>query len=58
MSVLYITVGASLLIAVFFLINFLRSVKSGQFDDDYSPKVRILWDDEKAEPKENETEKK
>jgi nitrogen fixation-related uncharacterized protein len=28
------------------LYAFIRAVRSGQFDDDYTPSVRILFDDE------------
>ena len=37
----------SLVIAVFFLVTFFWATKSGQFDEDYAPSVRILFDDEK-----------
>jgi len=37
---------ASLIIAVIFFILFVRSVKSGQYDDIYTPSVRMLFDDE------------
>ena len=47
MSVLYILIGASLLLAVGFLAAFIISVRSGQYDDDYTPSVRILFDDTK-----------
>ncbi len=33
-----------MLVATGFLIAFLWSVKSGQFDDDYTPSVRMLFD--------------
>ncbi len=36
----------SLLIALLFLGLFLWASKSGQFDDDYTPSVRILFEDE------------
>jgi cbb3-type cytochrome oxidase maturation protein len=36
----------SLIIACFFLVSFLWATKSGQFDDDYTPSVRILFEDE------------
>jgi cbb3-type cytochrome oxidase maturation protein len=36
----------SLVIALFFLLSFFWATKSGQFDDDYTPSVRILFDDE------------
>jgi cbb3-type cytochrome oxidase maturation protein len=46
MSVLFVLVGASLVLAIGFLIAFLLSVKSGQYDDAYTPSVRILLDDQ------------
>jgi cbb3-type cytochrome oxidase maturation protein len=55
MSVLFILVGASLLLAIGFLIAFILSVKSGQYDDDYTPSVRILFDDQ---PKSNSLKNK
>ncbi len=36
----------SLGIALFFLISFLWAIKNGQYDDDYTPSVRMLFDDE------------
>jgi cbb3-type cytochrome oxidase maturation protein len=45
MSVMYILIGCSLLLAIGFLLAFIWSVKSGQMDDDYTPSVRILFDD-------------
>jgi cbb3-type cytochrome oxidase maturation protein len=36
----------SLIIALFFLASFFWATKSGQFDDDYTPSVRILFEDE------------
>ena len=43
-------IGFSLFIAVGFLVVFLWTVRSGQFDDDYTPSVRILFDDEVVKP--------
>lgn len=45
MSIMYVLIGCSLLLAIFFLVSFVLSVKSGQMDDDYTPSVRILFDD-------------
>lgn len=45
MSVMIIMLIGSLIIATGFLIAFLWSVKDGQYDDDYSPAQRILFDD-------------
>jgi cbb3-type cytochrome oxidase maturation protein len=46
MEVLYITIGVSIVVALFFFYAFIRSVKSGQYDDTYTPSVRMLFDDE------------
>jgi len=46
MSVIYILITVSIVVAIVFLIAFIKAVKSGQFDDDYTPSVRILFDDE------------
>ena len=45
MSALFVLIGFSLLVAIGFLIAFFWSVKSGQYEDDYTPSVRILFDD-------------
>jgi cbb3-type cytochrome oxidase maturation protein len=51
MSALFILIGFSLLAALGFLIAFVWSVKTGQYDDDYTPSVRILFDDTVADTK-------
>lgn len=45
MSVIFILISASLIIAGGFLIAFIWSVKSGQYEDDYTPSVRMLFED-------------
>jgi len=45
MSAMFFLILASLLIALGFLIAFLWAVRSGQFDDKYTPKIRMLFDD-------------
>jgi cbb3-type cytochrome oxidase maturation protein len=44
MEVIVILLSSSILIAAGFLTAFIWSVKNGQYDDDYSPSVRILFD--------------
>jgi cbb3-type cytochrome oxidase maturation protein len=44
MSVLFILIIVSLILALTFLGAFIWSVKSGQFDDDYTPSIRMLFD--------------
>ncbi len=51
MSVIIILVTLSIVVAGSFLGAFLWAVKSGQYDDTYSPSVRILFEDTKEEKK-------
>ena len=46
MSVIYILLTISILVAVIFFAAFIYAVKSGQYDDSYTPSVRMLFDDE------------
>jgi cbb3-type cytochrome oxidase maturation protein len=50
MSVMYILIGCSLFLALCALGAFIWIVKSGQMDDDYTPSIRILFDDLKSKP--------
>ncbi len=45
MSVILVLLAASLSVALLFLGAFLWGVRHRQFDDDYSPPRRILFDD-------------
>lgn len=45
MYVIILLIGFSLLVAVGFLAAFIWAVKTGQYDDKYTPSVRILFDD-------------
>jgi len=44
MSAMFIMIGASLVLAIGFLVAFIWSVKSKQYEDDYTPSVRMLFD--------------
>jgi cbb3-type cytochrome oxidase maturation protein len=46
LSALFVLIGISILVAGSFLAAFLWSVNKGQFDDDYTPSIRMLFDDE------------
>lgn len=46
MTVIVVLICVSLLVALVFLGAFLWAVKSGQYEDTYSPSVRILFDDQ------------
>ena len=46
MSIIYLLLGISIIVALVFLIAFIVSVKKGQYDDTYTPSVRMLFEDE------------
>ncbi len=48
MEIIYLLIAISFIVALFFLFAFLWSVKSGQYEDDYTPSVRILFDNHKS----------
>ncbi len=54
MSVIYILIGASLVVAGGFLVAFIVSARKGQFEDDYTPSVRILFEDSAPSIKEKD----
>ena len=56
MNIVFFMIIVSLFIAIIFFILFLKSVKSGQYDDMYTPSVRMLFDDEFIEKKEDTSE--
>jgi cbb3-type cytochrome oxidase maturation protein len=56
MEIIYLMIGGSLLIALIFLGAFFWAVKSGQFEEDFAPAVRILFED--SEPKKEEKKEK
>jgi cbb3-type cytochrome oxidase maturation protein len=45
MTIIILLIGISLTIAIIFLSVFFWNMKSGQYDDTYTPSVRILFDD-------------
>jgi cbb3-type cytochrome oxidase maturation protein len=49
MQVIVVLIGFSLLVALGFLAAFLWAVRSGQYDDDVSPGMRMLFEDKKPE---------
>ena len=51
MSVIYLLLTISIIVAVLFFVVFILAVRSGQFDDDYTPSVRILFEDELVKEK-------
>ncbi|WP_405382807.1 cbb3-type cytochrome oxidase assembly protein CcoS [Maribacter sp. LLG6340-A2] len=51
MSVIYVLLTISLVVAIIFFIAFIISVKQGQYDDSYTPSVRMLFEDELVKTK-------
>ncbi|MDR6921626.1 MULTISPECIES: cbb3-type cytochrome oxidase assembly protein CcoS [Chryseobacterium] len=48
MDILYLMIVCSVSLAAIFLVVFIVYAKKGQFEDDESPAVRILFDDERV----------
>lgn len=46
MNIIYMLLAISVVVALVFFAAFIISVKSGQYDDVYTPSVRMLFDDE------------
>jgi cbb3-type cytochrome oxidase maturation protein len=55
MGIIIYLIIAALTVAGGFLVSFFWATKDGQFDDTYTPSIRILFDDEK--PVENHKKK-
>jgi cbb3-type cytochrome oxidase maturation protein len=49
MSIIYLLIGCSVLMALLFLSAFFWAQRSGQNDDLHTPAMRILLDDEDSE---------
>jgi cbb3-type cytochrome oxidase maturation protein len=58
MSVIFFLIGIGILVAGGFLAAFIWAVKAGQYDDDYTPSVRILFDNFKSNVQESEDKEK
>lgn len=57
MSIIYLLITISIIVAICFFFAFVKAVKSGQYDDDYTPSVRMLFDDELIKAKVKKEEK-
>ena len=55
MSVIYILLAVSICVAIAFFVAFIVAVKRGQFDDSYTPSVRMLFEDEIIKEKSKKT---
>ncbi len=54
MLVMLFLIMLSLILALSFLLAFFWAVRNGQFDDDYTPSVRILLDDQPKQDNQND----
>ncbi|MBQ0734767.1 cbb3-type cytochrome oxidase assembly protein CcoS [Aquimarina celericrescens] len=53
MGVIYVLLTISIVVAIIFFVAFIFSVRNGQYDDVYTPSIRMLFEDELVkEPKE------
>ena len=57
MNILYLLIGVSLIAALVFLVLFIWAVRSGQFDDNVTPSIRVLFDDEQPSSDEDKDNK-
>ncbi len=55
MEVIFMLIGFSLLVALIFLGLFFWAVHDGQYDDPYTPSIRILFDPPEDESEEHST---
>ena len=55
MSVIYILLTISVVVGVTFFVIFIMAVRSGQYDDSYTPSVRMLFEDELVKEKTDTT---
>ena len=53
MSVIILLIIVSIIVAGSFLIAFIWAVKTGQYEDKYTPSLRILFDDNEINEKKN-----
>ena len=51
MSVIYILLSISVIVAIIFFVAFIFAVKRGQYDDSYTPSIRMLFEDELVKEK-------
>ena len=49
MTIVFLLILLSLIVALLFLGAFFWAVKNGQYEDDFTPSVRILFDDKQTD---------
>ena len=58
MGIIVILIFISLSIAILFLVIFFWNIKSGQYDDTYTPSIRMLFEDKKKDVKKEKEQRK
>ncbi len=56
MEVMYLLIAFSLMLASGFLLAFIWAIRNGQYDDKYTPSVRILFDEKSQENQNKDSE--
>lgn len=51
MSVIYMLISISIVVALLFFFLFIMAVRKGQYDDSHTPAVRMLFEDELVDKK-------
>ncbi len=57
MNIFYLLIGVSLFAALIFLVAFIWAVRNGQFDDNETPSMRMLFDDQLPKEADQDTKK-
>ncbi|WP_065814121.1 cbb3-type cytochrome oxidase assembly protein CcoS [Hymenobacter sp. DG25B] len=50
MEIIFGLITISLIVAILFLVAFVWAVRTKQYDDTYTPSVRMLFEDEPMDP--------
>ncbi|MEJ8756669.1 cbb3-type cytochrome oxidase assembly protein CcoS [Pontibacter sp. H259] len=58
MYIIFLMIAVSVTVAAAFLGAFLWAVRSGQYDDDYTPAVRMLFDNDSTPKPAHKPDKK
>ncbi len=53
MNIIYMLLAISVFVALVFFVAFIFSVKKGQYDDTYTPAIRMLFEDELVDESKN-----
>lgn len=54
MNMIYMLLAISVFVALIFFVAFIYSVRNGQYDDTYTPSVRMLFEDELVKEGQND----